>query len=834
MISYVIFCALSDFFSISYLIFLQSLNGDESESSSQQSSVFQSYVGNSMHRSHSEPTFEQGDDHESKKNKVSFIHEAEPNANLNADTEASFEDLSAKHSKVKGKSVHLLESGEDFSLFNSNPNKETPSANANIGDDDESNDNNNKPNSSSTGENNRILKPKLSAEPSLGSEESSSSDSYARPLSVRGGGRIVKPSGGSGRFFAPSITSSSLDTPQNIPEAVPQSTSIEDSSKRLNKTTSFEPIHSSTPVGKNLSISTGHDKLNGSRDTSVPRQRRLSIPNSPATTNKYTHELLASTNTPTSNSFHPERPVKVAVRVRPFLADESDIGDRRTLSKLGDNLVIVNPSAFEADPDAIAAAALALDNKNWAHVFEFDHCLWSYNPETKLERFYDQEEVHITVGHEIVDSVLQGVSASCFAYGHTSTGKTYSLFGNVQTAQEAKNDKYNYMKLLTDAITPELGLIPRVFCDIVSAMQDRDGDDTKMYFSFVEIYNEKIRDLLSDGAVNNTDSRDFSQNHFASITSTPSSYYKTQQITPQQSQHQTQHQGGDSLKVREHPIFGPYIEGLQKVEVFTPEEVLRLIARGLSNRSSSKSHWNAHSSRSHAIVTLELSPSKIDQSIHIFSPPTKVLIPQVHKHINIPNTPYSNPYHSIHKKSVSSELQQDHSSLVRVQMVDLAGSERDPYGKEDDGNSQISMHNNHSGIGSASWADGVGTNEKERKELKFIRKSLTTLGFIIKSLARGASPKTMPYRDTILTYLMKDALNGINHTTMLATISPASSCYDETLCTLRYAEHLCLLKRTSQQPFSAVKPYSTSLVGGDKTMQVRRSFLSVQSIFKIE
>eukprot|EP01037_Dinobryon_pediforme_P019551 gene19551-19987_t len=286
----------------------------------------------------------------------------------------------------------------------------------------------------------------------------------------------------------------------------------------------------------------------------------------------YLDNLLASTNTPTSNSFHPERPVKVAVRVRPFLADESDIGDRRTLSKLGDNLVIVNPSAFEADPDAIAAAALALDNKNWAHVFEFDHCLWSYNPETKLERFYDQEEVHITVGHEIVDSVLQGVSASCFAYGHTSTGKTYSLFGNVQTAKEAKNDKYNYLKLLTDAITPELGLIPRVFCDI--------------------IYNEKIRDLLSDGAVNNTDSRDFSQNHFASITSTPSSYYKTQQITPQQSQHQTQHQGGDSLK-------------------------------------------------------------------------------------------------------------QDHSSLVRVQMVDLAGSERDPYGKEDDGNSQISMHNNHSGIGSA-------------------------------------------------------------------------------------------------------------------------------------
>ncbi|KAJ1421880.1 kinesin motor domain-containing protein, partial [Ochromonadaceae sp. CCMP2298] len=70
-----------------------------------------------------------------------------------------------------------------------------------------------------------------------------------------------------------------------------------------------------------------------------------------------------------------------------------------------------------------------------------------------------------------------------------------------------------------------------------------------------------------------------------------------------------------------------------------------------------------------------------------------------------------------------------------------------------------------------------------------IRRSLATLGFIIKALAKGVS-RPLPYRDSTLTFLLRDALSGRSHTTMLATVSPAHGCHEETLSTLRYAERL--------------------------------------------
>jgi hypothetical protein len=80
--------------------------------------------------------------------------------------------------------------------------------------------------------------------------------------------------------------------------------------------------------------------------------------------------------------------------------------------------------------------------------------------------------------------------------------------------------------------------------------------------------------------------------------------------------------------------------------------------------------------------------------------------------------------------------------------------------------------------------------DSKREELKSIRKSLSTLGYIIKSLAKGVQARMLPYRDSMLTYLLKDALSGSHFSIMLATISPSSTAFDETLSTLRYAEHL--------------------------------------------
>jgi hypothetical protein len=124
-----------------------------------------------------------------------------------------------------------------------------------------------------------------------------------------------------------------------------------------------------------------------------------------------------------------ERPVKVAVRVRPFTDTELADGARRTISRNGEKLIIVNPKAFDAEPDTIAAAAVAMDNKQWAQIFQYNNFLWARDrsdpsPPTEQHQYVNQQDVHEGIGREIVESVLHGVSASCFAYGHTGTGKS--------------------------------------------------------------------------------------------------------------------------------------------------------------------------------------------------------------------------------------------------------------------------------------------------------------------------------------------------------------------------------------------------------------------------
>lgn len=70
-------------------------------------------------------------------------------------------------------------------------------------------------------------------------------------------------------------------------------------------------------------------------------------------------------------------------------------------------------------------------------------------------------------------------------------------------------------------------------------------------------------------------------------------------------------------------------------------------------------------------------------------------------------------------------------------------------------------------------------------------RSLTTLGLVISKLAdqsggKNRNDKFVPYRDSVLTWLLKDNLGGNSKTVMVATISPAEDNFEETLSTLRY------------------------------------------------
>ncbi|KAL8873658.1 MAG: hypothetical protein Q9174_000912 [Haloplaca sp. 1 TL-2023] len=183
------------------------------------------------------------------------------------------------------------------------------------------------------------------------------------------------------------------------------------------------------------------------------------------------------------------------------------------------------------------------------------------------------------------------------------------------------------------------------------------------------------------------------------------------------------------LKIRESPTEGPYIKDLTDLPVKNYHELLRYMRLGDHNRTTAATKMNDTSSRSHAVFT--------------------IMLKQIH-----------------HDLSTDSTTER----LARIRLVDLAGSER------------------------AKATEATGARLREGSN---INKSLTTLGRVIAALAdpkhsrvhnggKTRSKDVVPYRDSILTWLLKDSLGGNSKTAMIACIAPSD--YDETLSTLRYAD----------------------------------------------
>ncbi|KAI1214593.1 kinesin-domain-containing protein [Annulohypoxylon truncatum] len=187
------------------------------------------------------------------------------------------------------------------------------------------------------------------------------------------------------------------------------------------------------------------------------------------------------------------------------------------------------------------------------------------------------------------------------------------------------------------------------------------------------------------------------------------------------------------LKIRESPTEGPYVKDLTEVPVRNLGEILRYMKAGDASRTTASTKMNDTSSRSHAVFT--------------------IMLKQIHHDMETDETT-------------------ERSS--RIRLVDLAGSER------------------------AKSTEATGARLREGSN---INKSLTTLGRVIAALAdpkasshpgsgkshhHHRSRDIVPYRDSILTWLLKDSLGGNSKTAMIACISPSD--YEETLSTLRYAD----------------------------------------------
>lgn len=336
--------------------------------------------------------------------------------------------------------------------------------------------------------------------------------------------------------------------------------------------------------------------------------------------------------------------VYVAVRLRPYTINEK-----------------IDPRNREA--------CIFLDKKNNtvrvnnnSTTFQFDSLFDSPSGEASS---ISQERVYQTVGAPLVGHALNGYNSCLFAYGQTGSGKTHSIAGD------------NDCK----------GIIPRLVEDLFNQVPA----DSCVSFTYIEIYNDNIQNLLADSTT------------------------EMQNI---------------SYKIREHSVDGPYIPKLVPIVVENPHDLLSRWSMGNLRRQTAATTCNARSSRSHALLQITVQQKYFDDT-------------------------------EVTEDDCLSQISDGERLTSKINIVDLAGSER----------------------------SNVSLGGDRLREGGYINKSLFTLGKVITELAhRGQFTKThIPYRDSPLTFLLKESLGGNSRTFMLATISPSVDCIDETLSTLRYA-----------------------------------------------
>ncbi|XP_075138934.1 stAR-related lipid transfer protein 9 [Leptodactylus fuscus] len=374
--------------------------------------------------------------------------------------------------------------------------------------------------------------------------------------------------------------------------------------------------------------------------------------------------------------------VRVALRVRP-LSKRENAEEARIIVNVDGKITRIRNIKLDYKPEN------CVDTRERLLEFGFDYCYWSVDPEDP--KYASQEVVFQDLGTTVLSEAIKGYNVCLFAYGQTGSGKTYTMMG-----------------------TPaSIGLTPRICEGLFNYSDGSPGtpSSSRVEVSFLEIYNERVRDLL----------------------------------------HQSEQKKPYTLRVREHPEKGPYVQGLSQHVVTDYEQVVALLEQGMENRITAATHVHDASSRSHAIFTIHYTQAMLEDNL-----PSEIA-----SKINLVDLAGSERASPNYCKDRLTEGSNINRSLVTLGIVISALAQNSQMTSSSQSINSI-LSDGDSGIpGSPSGSSATGS-----KRQPFV-----------------------PYRDSILTWLLKDSLGGNSKTIMVATISPASSSYNETISTLRYASN---------------------------------------------
>ncbi|GLD64646.1 kinesin-like protein KIF1A, partial [Lates japonicus] len=272
--------------------------------------------------------------------------------------------------------------------------------------------------------------------------------------------------------------------------------------------------------------------------------------------------------------------------------------------------------------------------------FNFDYSYWSHTTPEDVN-YASQMRVYKDIGEEMLLHAFEGYNVCIFAYGQTGAGKSYTMMGK----QDVKDQQ---------------GIIPLLCEDLFTKISDN-TDNSMSYsveVSYMEIYCERVRDLLN----------------------------------PKNKGH---------LRVREHPLMGPYVEDLSKLAVTSYNDIQDLMDSGNKARTVAATNMNETSSRSHAVFNI------------IFT-----------------------------QKRHDAETDNTSEKVSKISLVDLAGSERA----------------DSTGAKGTRLKEGANIN----KSLTTLGKVISALAEMDSGPNKNKKKKKaegfIPYRDSVLTWLLRENL----------------------------------------------------------------------------
>ncbi|OAA73532.1 Kinesin, motor domain protein [Cordyceps fumosorosea ARSEF 2679] len=351
------------------------------------------------------------------------------------------------------------------------------------------------------------------------------------PTPVNGAGKTLRKSVSINSFPHPprgEQRSSSLPPSSLVHEKTPRTARKSKLPKELASQSPYAPTTPSllngSGEGKSIRMSDGLISIGS------PTQSRSSSAQDSYSTSATTYDEPMETQNPNSEAS--------------ASALSSAISDKRSSKSEGKGNVVVS---VRVRPDTSGKE----QNPEGEWMVDGRKSLISYKGKEGGDHTYDNvftthdnnSRVYDHIAKRLVRRVMEGYHGTVFAYGMTGTGKTFSMQGT--------------------ATQP--GVIPLAITDIFSYIRETPSREFLLRVSYLEIYNERIHDLLSMPA-----------------------------------------SGGEQeeIKLREDSKRGVYATPLKEEIVQSPTQLLRVIARGDQARRTASTQFNARSSRSHAVVQI--------------------------------------------------------------------------------------------------------------------------------------------------------------------------------------------------------------------------------------